>query len=89
MMIAGRFRVRGRRLVAVAVLSYFGIWSVQSLVHMWVLWQDETKIYRKIEAIRAENRQLQADIEKLRNPAALKGIVTGQVPMPSLPLSGP
>jgi cell division protein FtsB len=78
-----RLRFRWKKFVTVFVLAYLLFWSVRSGVHMWVLWHDQQALRQQITVVQTNNRQLHADIREMKNPALIKGMITGRVSIPN------
>lgn len=86
---ARKIRVRWRRAATIGILSYLGFWSAISGVHMWNLWRAEARLNQQIHAVKMQNQLFQQDLTKLRNPAFVKKMVSGQVPVPNSNLARP
>lgn len=84
-----RLRLRWKRLVTLAVLTYVGFWSLVSLLHMVSLWNQEAQIRHHIAVTAAQNRSLQKEIRLLQNPTQLKRLLTGQTALPANNLANP
>ncbi|PSR28820.1 MAG: hypothetical protein C7B47_04135 [Sulfobacillus thermosulfidooxidans] len=93
MAIAGQKRVRLRwnwkRFVTVFVLGYLSFWTVQSGIHIWVLWHDELTLNHNIQAVQTQNAKLQQDIQELKNPVMVKNMITGKMAIPDPALNQP
>lgn len=78
-----KIRFRWRQTVTLVIGTYLAYWCVVSLHHMVVIGQQQQTLYHQIAVVRAQNRVLTNDIRTLHNPAKLKQILTGQVPLPN------
>ncbi len=77
------WRWKWKRLITVFVVGYLGFWSIQSGLHIWVLSHDEATIMHHIQVVQSENTRLKQDMQELHNPALVKKMITGQIPVPN------
>ncbi len=84
-----RLRFRWKKFVTVFVLGYLLFWSARSGVHIWVLSHDQQALRQQISTIQTSNRQLHGDIREMKNPALLKGMITGKVLIPNPEMGTP
>lgn len=82
-MVAGRHRIRWKKLLSVVLCTYFGFWMAVSLGHLWTLNQTIQGLDQKIAVVQQKDQVLRNEIGTLHNPSKLKKIITGQAPMPS------
>ncbi|MCL8208549.1 MAG: hypothetical protein K6V97_10835 [Actinomycetia bacterium] len=84
-----RWRVRWRRLLFVAALTYVGAGAAFSAVRGWELYRQEQALQARIAAVEAQNRVLQQDVRALRNPVTLKAMLQGKRPLPNATVPNP
>jgi cell division protein FtsB len=78
-----RWRWKWKRLITLFALAYLGFWSIQSGLHIWVLSHDEASLTHNIQVVQSQDTRLNQDIRELRNPAMVKKMITGQIPVPN------